>query len=232
MERSLAHKVSDGEQDTWVYDGFETLAEGLTECAYTDTTTLNIGCTYAYRVTTFAGTKTGPGAIATLYIAASAGDPDEQAVLEIIKKIEALKPIDLLTAADEQSSRALLAEYNALTDAQKELVFNYQTLLDAIEQVGQPQAQCEGCSLHRVRLHRRPGLWSRRSPGAERDRSSGPQLRQSSWTWTEDGTAATATFTCGNDASHTEVLDGDITSEITKGRPPAAWPVRRPSPQP
>ena len=88
--------------------------------AYTDTTTLNIGCTYAYRVTTFAGTKTGPGAIATLYIDASADDPDEQAVLEIIKKIEALKPIDLLTAADEQRVRELLAEYNALTDAQKE----------------------------------------------------------------------------------------------------------------
>ncbi len=84
-----------------------------------------------------------PGAIATLYIdALLPAILTKQAVLEIIKKIEALKPIDLLTAADEQSSGELLAEYNALTDAQKELVFNYQTLLDAIEQVGPtPSAQ-------------------------------------------------------------------------------------------
>lgn len=220
VERSLAHKVSDGEQDTWVYDGFETLAEGLTECAYTDPTTLNIGCTYAYRVTTFAGTKTGPGAIATLYIDASADDPDEQAVLEIIKKIEALKPIDLLTAADEQRVRELLAEYNALTDAQKELVFNYQTLLDAIEQVGHNPKRtnvkdatctesgytgdlvCEVCG-------------EVLETGSVID-PLGHSYGEPSWTWTEDGTAATATFTCGNDASHTEVLDGDITSEITK----------------
>ena len=44
----------------------------------------------------------------------------------------------------------------------------------------------------------------------------GHSYGEPSWTWTEDGTAATATFTCGNDASHTVVLDGDITSEITK----------------
>lgn len=220
VERSLVHKVSDGEQDTWVYDGFETLAEGLTECAYTDTTTLNIGCTYAYRVTTFAGTKTGPGAIATLYIDASADDPDEQAVLEIIKKIEALKPIDLLTAADEQRVRELLAEYNALTDAQKELVFNYQTLLDAIEQVGHnpervnaKDATCTEpgytgdlvCSVCNEVLE----------AGTVID-PLGHSYGEPAWTWTEDGTAATATFTCGNDESHTVVLDGDITSEITK----------------
>ena len=220
VERSLAHKVSDGEQDTWVYDGFETLAEGLTECAYTDTTTLNIGCTYAYRVTTFAGTKTGPGAIAALYIDASADDPDEQAVLEIIKKIEALKPIDLLTAADEQRVRELLAEYNALTDAQKELVFNYQTLLDAIEQVGHnpervnaKDATCTEpgytgdlvCSVCNEVLE----------AGTVID-PLGHSYGEPAWTWTGDGTAATATFTCGNDESHTVVLDGDITSEITK----------------
>ena len=220
VERSLAHKVSDGEQDTWVYDGFEILAEGLTECAYTDTTTLNIGCTYAYRVTTFAGTKTGPGAIAALYIDASADDPDEQAVLEIIKKIEALKPIDLLTAADEQRVRELLAEYNALTDAQKELVFNYQTLLDAIEQVGHnpervnaKDATCTEpgytgdlvCSVCNEVLE----------AGTVID-PLGHSYGEPAWTWTEDGTAATATFTCGNDESHTVVLDGDITSEITR----------------
>ena len=58
------------------------------------------------------------------------------AVLELIKKIEALKPIENLTNEDEAYLRQLLAEYNALTDAQKELVYNYSTLLAALELVG------------------------------------------------------------------------------------------------
>ena len=58
------------------------------------------------------------------------------AVLELIKKIEALKPIENLTKEDEAYLRQLLAEYNALTDAQKELVYNYGTLLAALELVG------------------------------------------------------------------------------------------------
>lgn len=58
------------------------------------------------------------------------------AVLELIKKIEALKPIENLTNEDEAYLRQLLAEYNALTDAQKELVYNYGTLLAALELVG------------------------------------------------------------------------------------------------
>ena len=58
------------------------------------------------------------------------------AVLELIKKIEALKPIENLTNEDEAYLRQLLAEYNALTDAQKELVYNYATLLAALEKAG------------------------------------------------------------------------------------------------
>ena len=58
------------------------------------------------------------------------------AVLELIKKIEALKPIENLTKEDEAYLRQLLAEYNALTDAQKELVYNYATLLAALEKAG------------------------------------------------------------------------------------------------
>ena len=220
VERSVAHKISDGEQDTWVYDGFETLAEGLTECAYTDTTTLNIGCTYAYRVTAFAGSKTGPGAVATLYIDAAQDNPDEQEVLEIIKKIEALKPIDLLTAADEARLRELLAEYNALTDEQKALVFNYQTLLDAIALVGHnpklinhKDATCteDGytgdtvCAVCDVVLETGTVI-----------SATGHSYGEPVWSWNEDGTEATALFTCANDSSHTETLDAEVTSEITK----------------
>ena len=220
VERSLAHKISDGEQDTWVYDGFETLAEGLTECAYTDTTTLSIGCTYAYRVTAFAGSKTGPGAVATIYIDASKDDPDEQAVLEIIKKIEALKPIDLLTAADEARLRELLAEYNALTDEQKALVFNYQTLLDAIALAGHnpklvnhKDATCTDdgytgdivCSVCNEVLETGTVL-----------SALGHSYGEPDWTWDDAHCVATAIFTCTHDSSHTEALDAEVTSEITK----------------
>ena len=41
-----------------------------------------------------------------------------------------------LTNEDEAYLRQLLAEYNALTDAQKELVYNYATLLAALEKAG------------------------------------------------------------------------------------------------
>lgn len=35
------------------------------------------------------------------------------------------------------------------------------------------------------------------------------------WNWTDDYSSATATFICGNDASHTETVDAVITSETT-----------------
>ena len=137
MERSVAVHIQDDTQDTWLFDGFETLAENLTACTYTDTTALHFGMTYAYRVTAYSlSGQTGPAAIGYLYIDADPNNADEMAVLELIKKIEALKPIENLTKEDEAYLRQLLAEYNALTDAQKELVYNYGTLLAALELVG------------------------------------------------------------------------------------------------
>ena len=137
VERSVAAHFQDDTQDTWTFEGFETLAEGLTECNYTDTTTLPFGRSYAYRVTAYSLTgETGPAAIGYLYIDADPNNADEMAVLELIKKIEALKPIENLTNEDEAYLRQLLAEYNALTDAQKELVYNYATLLAALEKAG------------------------------------------------------------------------------------------------
>ena len=137
VERSVAAHFQDDTQDTWTFEGFETLAEGLTACTYTDTTTLPFGRSYAYRVTAYSLTgETGPAAIGYLYIDADPNNADEMAVLELIKKIEALKPIENLTKEDEAYLRQLLAEYNALTDAQKELVYNYATLLAALELVG------------------------------------------------------------------------------------------------
>ena len=137
VERSVAAHFQDDTQDTWTFEGFETLAEGLTACTYTDTTTLPFGRSYAYRVTAYSLTgETGPAAIGYLYIDADPNNADEMAVLELIKKIEALKPIENLTKEDEAYLRQLLAEYNALTDAQKELVYNYATLLAALEKAG------------------------------------------------------------------------------------------------
>ena len=137
VERSVAVHIQDDTQDTWLFDGFETLAENLTACTYTDTTALHFGMTYAYRVTAYSlSGQTGPAAIGYLYIDADPNNADEMAVLELIKKIEALKPIENLTKEDEAYLRQLLAEYNALTDAQKELVYNYGTLLAALELVG------------------------------------------------------------------------------------------------
>ena len=137
VERSVAAHFQDNTQDTWTFEGFETLAEGLTACTYTDTTTLPFGRSYAYRVTAYSLTgETGPAAIGYLYIDADPNNADEMAVLELIKKIEALKPIESLTNEDEAYLRQLLAEYNALTDAQKELVYNYATLLAALEKAG------------------------------------------------------------------------------------------------
>ncbi len=136
VERSVAAHFQDDTQDTWTFE-FETLAEGLTACTYTDTTTLPFGRSYAYRVTAYSLTgETGPAAIGYLYIDADPNNADEMAVLELIKKIEALKPIENLTNEDEAYLRQLLAEYNALTDAQKELVYNYATLLAALEKAG------------------------------------------------------------------------------------------------
>ena len=38
------------------------------------------------------------------------------------------------------------------------------------------------------------------------------------WNWTDDYSSATATFTCGNDASHTDTVDAVITSEKADGK--------------
>ena len=89
VERSVAAHFQDDTQDTWTFEGFETLAEGLTACTYTDTTTLPFGRSYAYRVTAYSLTgETGPAAIGYLYIDADPNNADEMAVLELIKKIE------------------------------------------------------------------------------------------------------------------------------------------------
>ncbi len=37
------------------------------------------------------------------------------------------------------------------------------------------------------------------------------------WTWATDCSTATATFTCGNDAEHTEMVDAEVTSEQSGG---------------
>ncbi len=134
VERSVAVKVA-GEQNTWDYEGFEIIAEGLTDCSFLDRSGLSFGLSYAYRVTAYnAEGETGPAAIVALTIDEVTND-DEAAVLELIAKIEALKPTSELNHNDLEKTLALQAEYDALTDAQKALVVNYATLVCA-------EAQC------------------------------------------------------------------------------------------
>ena len=142
VERSAATHIVTESQDTWLYHSFETLADGLTETAYTDTTALDFGHSYAYRVSAYNNDgDTGPAAIATLYIDADADNADELAALEVIQAIEALKPIDELTLDDETHIQEVLALYNRLTDAQKALVNNYADLQAALARMDQLHAQ-------------------------------------------------------------------------------------------
>ncbi len=142
VERSAATHIVTETQDTWLYHGFETLADGLTDTTYTDTTALDFGLHYAYRVSAYnADGDTGPAAIATLYIDADGENADELAALAVIKAIEALKPIDRLTLEDESRIQDVLSMYNALTEAQKALVSNYPDLLDALNLMDRLHAQ-------------------------------------------------------------------------------------------
>lgn len=131
VERAIANHVTSGDQDTWLYGTFETLAQGLTDTNYVDTTALHFGMTYAYRVSTYSASgETGPAAVTTLVISAEADNADEQAAQAVIQAIEALKPIENLTGDDADKVAAVRAAYEALTDAQKALVPN----LDVLEQ--------------------------------------------------------------------------------------------------
>ncbi len=47
--------------------------------------------------------------------------------------------------------------------------------------------------------------------------ATGHDWGEPDWEWTEDGSAATATFTCKNDSSHVETLTGQVTSEQGTG---------------
>lgn len=143
VERAVAVRCETDGQETWVYDEFETLAQGLTECAYTDATALAFGRTYAYRVSAYAvaDRETGPAAVATLYIAADEGNADEMAVLELIRAIEALKPVELLTLEDQARVEDLLRQYSELTEAQKNLIPNYDVLRAALDWLDELRAR-------------------------------------------------------------------------------------------
>ena len=129
VERAnVTHIVTD-DQNTWLYEDYETLAEGLTETAFTDTTALHFGMGYAYRVSAYnAKGETGPAAVATLVIAVDENNADEMAALAVIQAIEALKPIENLTLDAEARLYEIQAMYDALTEAQQALVPNLSTL--------------------------------------------------------------------------------------------------------
>ncbi len=129
VERAIATHVVTDSQDTWNYETFVTLAEGMTETTWHDETTLDFGMGYAYRVSAY-NTKgeTGPAAVATIIIAADENNPDEMAALAVVQAIEALKPIENLTISDEARVQEVQAMYDALTEEQKALVSNLATL--------------------------------------------------------------------------------------------------------
>lgn len=132
VERAEATHVATATQDTWTYGDFETLAEGITETAYTDATALHFGMSYVYRVSAYnADGETGPSALATLTIAVDESNADEVAALAVIEAIEALKPVENLTLADEARVEEVQAMYDALTEEQKALVPNAATLDEA-----------------------------------------------------------------------------------------------------
>ena len=136
VERAVAAFAERDGQGTWIYEDFETLAQGLTACTYTDATTLSIGITYAYRVSAYnMDGESGYSAVVTLSPAVNENDPDEVAAAAVIEAIEALKPVDQLTAADAARVQEVKAMYDALTDAQKVLVPNESILSDAMAQV-------------------------------------------------------------------------------------------------
>ena len=142
VERSVARHVVTEYQDTWLYEGFATLAEGLTECAYTDGAELPFGLTYAYRVSAYnAAGETGPSAVATLYIPADPTNADEAAALAVIEAIESLKPVSELTLENKERVLEVKALYDALTETQKALVSNYEVLEAALAQLDALYAQ-------------------------------------------------------------------------------------------
>lgn len=135
VERAQAVRISDGVQQTWDYGTFTTLESGCTTAAYLDTVELPFGVTYAYRVTAYTARENGAGAVTTIYIAADPTNPDEAAAEKVIREIEALKPLDQLTAEDAERVKKVLEDYERLTPAQKKLVHNYEDLLTAIDYV-------------------------------------------------------------------------------------------------
>ncbi|MGN1307020.1 MAG: leucine-rich repeat protein [Faecousia sp.] len=142
VERAVAVFAERDGQGTWIYEDFALLAQGLTVCTYTDETTLSIGITYAYRVSAYnADGETGPSAVVTLSPAVNANDPDEVAATAVIEAIEALKPVDQLTAEDAARVQEVKEMYDALTDAQKALVPNESVLSDAMAQVAAAEVE-------------------------------------------------------------------------------------------
>ena len=142
VERAVAVFAERDGQGTWLYEDFIPLAEGLTACGYTDETALSVGITYAYRVSAYnADGETGPAAVTTLSPAVNENDPDEVAAAAVTRAIEALKPVDCLTAADASRVQEVKAMYDALTDAQKALVPNAGVLSAALSQVAAAQVE-------------------------------------------------------------------------------------------
>lgn len=132
VERANATHVVTDTQNTWMYEDFEVLADGITDTAYTDASALSFGMSYAYRVSAYnADGNTGPAAVATITIAVDETNPDEMAALAVIQAIEALKPIENLTLEDETKVQQVQVMYDALTDEQKALVSNIATLEEA-----------------------------------------------------------------------------------------------------
>ncbi len=142
VERAVAVFAERDGQGTWLYEDFAPLAEGLTACGYTDETALSVGITYAYRVSAYnADGETGPAAVTTLSPAVNENDPDEVAAAAVTLAIEALKPVDCLTAADASRVQEVKAMYDGLTDAQKALVPNANVLSAALSQVAAAQVE-------------------------------------------------------------------------------------------
>lgn len=132
VERAGATHIVTDSQDTWIYGTFETLTDDLGRTEYRDETCLDFGMGYVYRVSAYnAKGETGPAAVATIVIAADETNPDEMAALVVIQAIEALKPVENLSLADETRVQEVQAMYDALTEAQKALVPNLDTLEEA-----------------------------------------------------------------------------------------------------
>ena len=160
ISRAVATKYAMEDQKTWIYGDFETLGTNVEETTFTDFTALDFGLTYAYRVAVFTDAgETGPAATAYLYIDADEENADEQAALNVIAAIEALKPVDGLGADDAERVEAVRKMYEALTDTQKTMVANYSDLLLAEDYMAAARVTEQIAELLRWRHPLRRSIW-------------------------------------------------------------------------